>query len=76
MWKLREVSPMSDSAAVERYISSEDCVGATLDVFKVAIEELLQKGYLDVQLGFTKTSITTTDSSKLTNSTPIVREVP
>lgn len=77
MWKLREVSPMSENAAVERYISAEDCVGATSDVFKVAIEELLQKGYLDVQLGFTKTPIATTDSSsELTNSTPTVREVP
>jgi hypothetical protein len=65
---------MSEKAAIERYISAKDCVVATLDVFRVAIENLLGKGYIDVQLGLT--TFACTKSSQYTNSTPSVKEVP
>jgi hypothetical protein len=39
---------MTVKPSVERYICAEDCVGATTVVFKDAVENVLQKGFLDV----------------------------
>jgi hypothetical protein len=71
MWRQMSLSYSSSDKAPTygRHISAEVCMLATRNVFKDAIAQLLLKGYLDIQLGFTATDTCYT-------SEPSVEEVP
>jgi hypothetical protein len=72
-WKQRDVSQSGEKPVTARYMSAEDCVDATKDAFKNAIEKLIQKGPLDVQLGFTPSN--TTSSYPTTNQAPSIHKI-
>jgi hypothetical protein len=57
------------------YMSAEDCVKVTASSFKMAIEKLLKKGPLNIQLGFTMTSSNSVINSR-NQQMSIVHEVP
>ena len=77
LWRQRDLSPTSDiPATVKRYISAEDCMLATKDVFKEAIDRLLQKGFLDVQLGFSAAFDDVAIDSSANALIPTMQEVP
>jgi hypothetical protein len=67
-WKQSNSSLLGARPSSEPFLSAEDCIVATKDVFKHAVDKLLTNGFLDVQLGFT------TPTSAM-NQTPIMNEV-
>jgi hypothetical protein len=76
VWRLRSVSPMGETANSKGcYMSAEDCVKVTASSFKMAIEKLLKKGSLNIQLGFTMTSSNSIINSR-NQQMSIMHEVP
>jgi hypothetical protein len=74
MWRQRHLCNGSENPTLGKHISAEDCMCATLNVFKDAIRKLLLNGYLDIQLGFTPSS--PSSYSEFNNKMPSVEEVP